>query len=109
MVAMLLAALGLEAGLAMARGRHVLGLVRGARIGRIAPVAARADLRRGPMGRADTCPATARLIGQDHRGFYIPRPYTMELAHRRRTGLGRRGEVAGRDRRAAARSRASPT
>jgi hypothetical protein len=34
----------------------------------------------------------ARLIGQDHRGFYIPRDYTMELAHRRRTGLGRNGE-----------------
>ncbi len=37
-------------------------------------------------------PASARLIGQDHRGFYIPRPYTMELAHRRRTRLGTRGE-----------------
>ncbi len=35
------------------------------------------------------------MIGQDHRGFYIPRPYTMELAHRRRTGLGRHGESAG--------------
>lgn len=32
------------------------------------------------------------MIGQDHRGFYIPRSYTMELAHRRRTGLGRHGE-----------------
>jgi hypothetical protein len=40
-------------------------------------------------------PREARLIGQDHRGFYIPRPYTMELAHRRRTGLGTRGEDAG--------------
>jgi hypothetical protein len=39
-------------------------------------------------------PAAARLIGQDHRGFYIPRDYTMELAHRRRTGLGRSGESA---------------
>jgi hypothetical protein len=38
-------------------------------------------------------PKTARLIGQDHRGFYIPRDYTMELAHRRRTGLGERGET----------------
>ena len=37
-------------------------------------------------------PPTARLIGQDHRGFYIPRDYTMELAHRRRTGLGGHGE-----------------
>ncbi len=36
-------------------------------------------------------PAEARLVGQDHRGYYLPRPYTMELAHRRRTGLGTRG------------------
>jgi len=40
-------------------------------------------------------PADARLIGQDHRGFYFPRAYTMELAHRRRTGLGGSGETAG--------------
>lgn len=39
-------------------------------------------------------PADARIIGQDHRGFYLPRPYAMELAHRRRTGLGQRGESA---------------
>ena len=45
------------------------------------------------MGRPNL-PAAARLIGQDHRGFYIPREYTMELAHRRRTGLGARGEPA---------------
>ena len=36
----------------------------------------------------------ARLVGQDHRGFYIPREYAMELAYRRRTGLGSRGETA---------------
>jgi hypothetical protein len=35
---------------------------------------------------------SARIIGQDHRGYYIPREYTMELAHRRRTGLGLHGE-----------------
>ena len=35
------------------------------------------------------------MIGQDHRGFYIPRDYTMELAHRRRTGLGSHGESPG--------------
>ena len=39
-------------------------------------------------------PTNARLIGQDHRGFYLTRPYTMELAHRRRTSLGRRNESA---------------
>ena len=37
-------------------------------------------------------PPDARIIGQDHRGFYIPRPYSMELAHRRRTGLGHNRE-----------------
>jgi hypothetical protein len=94
MVAMLLGALGLEAGLAMARGRHVLRLVAGRE-------SAESQLsRREPtyvVGRwvDGHLPATARVIGQDHRGFYIPRPYTMELAHRRRTGLGRHGEGAG--------------
>jgi hypothetical protein len=77
----------------MARGRHVLGLIAGKE-------SAEALLsRREPtyvVGRwvAAHLPATARVIGQDHRGFYIPRPYTMELAHRRRTGLGRCGERA---------------
>jgi hypothetical protein len=94
MVAMLLGALGLEAGLAMARGRHVLGLIAGRE-------SSESMLsRREPtyvVGRwaARHLPSTARVIGQDHRGFYIPRPYTMELAHRRRTGLGRHGEGAG--------------
>jgi len=36
--------------------------------------------------------ASARIVGQDHRGFYIPRDYAMEKAHRRRTGLGENGE-----------------
>jgi hypothetical protein len=94
MVAMLLGALGLESGLAMVRCRHVLGLVAGRES--IESLLS----RREPtyvVGRwtARHLPASARLIGQDHRGFYIPRPYTMELAHRRRTGLGRRGEGAG--------------
>jgi hypothetical protein len=93
LVAMLLGALGLEAGLAMARGRHVVGLIAGRE-------SAESLLsRREPtylVGRwaARNLPASARVIGQDHRGFYIPRPYTMELAHRRRTGLGRHGEGA---------------
>ena len=94
MVAMLLGALGLEAGLAMARGRHVLGTDRGAGVGRVAALAARADLRRRSMGRPKPA-GDGPVIGQDHRGFYIPRDYTMELAHRRRTGLGRHGEGAG--------------
>ncbi len=94
MVGLLLGVLGLESGLAMVRARHVVGLVAGRE-------SSEALLsRREPtylVGRwaARHLPTTARLIGQDHRGFYIPRPYTMELAHRRRTGLGRRGEGAG--------------
>ncbi len=94
LIGILLAALGLEAGLALARSRHVLGLVAGRES------AESLLARREPtyvVGRwaARNLPATAHLIGQDHRGFYIPRPYTMELAHRRRTGLGRRGESPG--------------
>jgi hypothetical protein len=94
LVTVLLVALGLEAGLALARSRHVLGLVGGRES------AESLLARREPtyvVGRwaARNLPPTARLIGQDHRGFYIPRPYTMELAHRRRTGLGRHGESPG--------------
>ena len=32
---------------------------------------------------AGNLPAGARVVGQDHRGYYLPRPYPMELAHRR--------------------------
>jgi hypothetical protein len=93
LVAMLLGTLGLEAALAMSRGRHLLGMI----AGRESPESLLS--RREPtyvVGRwaAHHLPASARVIGQDHRGFYVPRPYTMELAHRRRTGLGRRGEEA---------------
>ena len=93
MVAMMLVALGFESAWALARGRHLAPMIAGRE-------SAEALLaRREPtyiVGRwaGAHLPATARLIGQDHRGFYIPRPYTMELAHRRRTGLGRRGESA---------------
>ncbi len=93
LVWLLIVALGLEAGVAAARSRHALSVV----LGRES-----SDeflTRREPtfsVGRwaAENLPATARVIGQDHRGFYIPRDYTMELAHRRRTGLGRHGESA---------------
>ena len=88
---MMVATLGLEAGLAVARARHVANVL----AGRESPESFLA--RREPtfeVGRwaEKNLPAGARLIGQDHRGFYIPRPYTMELAHRRRTGLGRQDE-----------------
>jgi hypothetical protein len=91
LVTVLLVALGFEAGLALARARHGLFVVLGRED-------AREYLRRRePTYRvggwmADHLPAKARVIGQDHRGYYFPRPYTMELAHRRRTGLGRHGE-----------------
>jgi hypothetical protein len=91
LVLVLLVALGFEAGLALARARHGMSVV----IGR--EDAGEYLRRREPTYRvggwmAAHLPADARVIGQDHRGYYLPRPYTMELAHRRRTGLGRHGE-----------------
>ncbi len=85
--------LGFEASLAAVRARHGLSVL--FRLESVADFLA----RREPtytVGRwvALNLPAEARIIGQDHRGFYIPRDYTMELAHRRRTGLGKRGETA---------------
>lgn len=90
-VGLLLALLGFEASLAVARSRHALPVF----LGRES--VAEYLSKREPtylVGRwvARNLPETARLIGQDHRGFYIPRDYTMELAHRRRTGLGTHGE-----------------
>ena len=94
LIAVLLAVMGLEASLAVARSRHVLAVL----LGRES--AAEFLARREPtftVGRwaARNLPSDARLIGQDHRGFYIPRDYTMELAHRRRTGLGHQRRIAG--------------
>jgi hypothetical protein len=90
----LFVALVFEAGLALGRARHALAFAVGHEsrsdyLARVEPTFC--------IGRwaAANLPATASLIGQDHRGFYIPRPYTMELAHRRRTGLGSHGETAG--------------
>ncbi len=93
LVVALLGALGLEAGLALVRGRHLLGVIAG-RESFEALLARREPTYVVGRWAARHLPATARLIGQDHRGFYIPRPYTMELAHRRRTGLGGHGEGA---------------
>jgi hypothetical protein len=93
-LSVLVLALGFEASLAVVRARHGLSVL--FRLESVAEFLA----RREPtytVGRwaALHLPLAARLIGQDHRGFYIPRDYTMELAHRRRTGLGARGEPAG--------------
>ena len=93
LIAVLVVVMGLEASLAVARSRHVLAVL----LGRES--AAEFLARREPtftVGQwaAQNLPVGARLIGQDHRGFYIPRDYTMERAHRRRTGLGSQGESA---------------
>ncbi len=91
LVALLAACLVFEASLAVVRGRQGVRVVAGLE-------SAEAYLtRREPtfvVGQwiGANLPPDARLIGQDHRGFYLPRPYAMELAHRRRTGLGTRGE-----------------
>jgi hypothetical protein len=84
----------LEAGLATARAGRAAGVVLGKEtchefLGRCEPT------YRVGKWVSEHLPAAARLIGQDHRGFYIPRAYTMELAHRRRTGLGKNGESPG--------------
>jgi hypothetical protein len=94
LLGVLILVLAFEASLAAVRARHGISVLFGRES--ITDFLA----RREPtytVGRwaALNLPRTARLIGQDHRGFYIPRDYTMELAHRRRTGLGRRGEPAG--------------
>jgi hypothetical protein len=93
LVVFLSLALTAEASVALLRARHGLGVA----IGResVGAYLARSEPTY-QVGRwvGRNLPGTARLIGQDHRGFYIPRDYTMELAHRRRTGLGRRGESA---------------
>jgi hypothetical protein len=91
LVAIVLLMVGFEASLAAARARHGLGVV----VGR--ETSEHYLMRREPTYRvgkwvAENLPATSRIVGQDHRGFYLPCDYTMELAHRRRTGLGRRGE-----------------
>ena len=90
-VLVLVAVLGLEAVWAVVRGRHVIGVLTG-RESAESLLARQEPTYRVGRWAAENLPASARLIGQDHRGFYIPRPYTMELAHRRRTGLGRHGE-----------------
>ena len=93
LVGVLMVALSFESAVAVARARHGLPVV----LGRES--AEHYLARREPtftVGRwiDANLPRDARIVGQDHRGFYIPRDYTMELAHRRRTGLGRAGESA---------------
>ncbi|MDR3633641.1 MAG: glycosyltransferase family 39 protein [Isosphaeraceae bacterium] len=93
LVGLVLLSLTFEAGLALVRARHGLGVVTGRETAQDY-LARREPTYRVGAWVARNVPVSARLIGQDHRGYYIPRPYTMELAHRRRTGLGRQGEPA---------------
>jgi hypothetical protein len=88
---LLVTCLGFESTIALGRARHGLKVV----LGRES--AEEFLTRREPTYRVGRwidghLPPTARIIGQDHRGYYIPRAYAMELAHRRRTGLGTHGE-----------------
>ena len=93
LVGLVLLGLAFEASIALARPRRGVDYLLGRE-------SAETYLsRREPTYRvggwiASNLPADARIIGQDHRGYYLPRLYTMELAHRRRTGLGSNGESA---------------
>jgi hypothetical protein len=93
LIALLIVILGFESSLAIGRARHGIKFALGHEsesqfLERVEPT-----YRVGKWAAANL-PRDSRVIGQDHRGFYIPRDYTMELAHRRRTGLGARGESA---------------
>ncbi len=90
---LLIAVLGLETCVAMTRAGRSVGTVLGGESTAHFLTRCEPTFRVGRWVAA-SLPPTARLIGQDHRGFYIPRAYTMELAHRRRTGLGSNGESA---------------
>jgi hypothetical protein len=91
MIAILVAAMGFQTALALARSRHALTVLAG-RESTTEFLARREPTFAVGQWAAQNLPRDARLIGQDHRGFYFPRDYTMELAHRRRTGLGQQGE-----------------
>ncbi len=89
----LVALLGCESLVAVARARHGLGVI----VGRESEAEYLA--RREPTYRVGrwieaNLDRSTRLIGQEHRGYYLPRPYVMELAYRRRTKLGTRLESA---------------
>jgi hypothetical protein len=93
LVATLILALGFEASIALARVRHGLPVLLGQEAANDYLARREPTFRVGRWMGAHL-PQDARVIGQDHRGYYLPRPYTMELAHRRRTGLGQKGEAA---------------
>jgi hypothetical protein len=88
----LVSVLGLETCVAMARAGRAAGSVLGTESSMQFLARCEPTFR---VGRwiGEHLPKDAHVIGQDHRGFYIPREYTMELAHRRRTDLGENGET----------------
>lgn len=92
LVGALVACLAFESALALARTRHGWKVALGLESVDHYLVAHEPTYRVGQW-IDDNLPGSARIIGQDHRGFYIPRDYTMELAHRRRTGVGRTGST----------------
>jgi hypothetical protein len=91
---LLVGCLAFEASIAAGRARHGLGVVLG-RESASDYLARREPTYRVGRWIGANLPESARIVGQDHRGYYIPRDYTMELAHRRRTGLGTHGESPG--------------
>jgi hypothetical protein len=93
LIILVLGMLGFEASLAAIRARHGLRVVLGRELAE-SFLERREPTYRVGQWMATHLPESARVIGQDHRGFYLPRPYTMELAHRRRTGLGKHGETS---------------
>jgi hypothetical protein len=91
LVAALLLVLTYESALAAARGRHGASVAFGIESAD-AYLARREPTYRVGRWIEENLPPSTHIVGQDHRGFYFPREYTMELAHRRRTGLGTKGE-----------------
>lgn len=91
LMVMLAGVLALESAIAIARARHGIAAAIGLETHQHYLARREPTYRVGRWIDANL-PPSSRIIGQDHRGFYIPRPYAMEKAHRRRTGLGALGE-----------------
>ncbi len=91
LVGLLVLIAGFESSIALFRIRHGLSVVSGCESSEAFLHRREPTFRVGRWIDANLA-ADARIIGQEHRGFYLPRDYVMELAHRRRTGLGTCGE-----------------
>ncbi len=73
------------------RARHGLGVLTG-RESADEYLARREPTHRVGSWMRDHLPPNARLIGQEQRGYYFPRPYTIERRHRLATGVGIPGQ-----------------